>query len=107
MTNASAHQDSHSTKGHAPNEAAAHLTVEHADSDLHSGVSSSAEKADPTSNGDCEHVGDKCCSSFCSSAMIISTFNDDSNTYGDDFAARPLKALLSGEWVVPHRPPNT
>lgn len=111
MTNASAHQDSHAANGHVAHEAGAHQTAGHAGdhrhSDAHSAEVSPLENAGVPSDDECEHVGDKCCSSFCSSVMISSIPDGVSKTYGDDYAARPVKALVSGEWVVPHRPPNT
>lgn len=99
------------TTGHVSHDAGAHSTVSNSDdhsvSDFHSAATSPAENADTPSNDDSKHGGDECCSSFCSSAMISSDPDVGSNTFCNDFAARPLKALVSGEWVVPHRPPNT
>ena len=111
MTNASAHRDGHMTTGHVAHEFSDHATLghsgDHSVSDFHSAAPSPAENAGTPSNDESEHSGDECCSSFCSSAMISSDLDVGSKTFCNDFAARPLKALVSGEWVVPHRPPNT
>jgi len=111
MTNASAHQHHHGANGPVVHDAVAgeagrHI-ADHSAKVLHADEILPVADVDGPSDDDYEHVSEKCCSSFCSSFVIADVFDGVSKIYGGDYAARPAKALVPGEWVVPHRPPNS
>ncbi len=109
MANATAQKNAHPNIHHDSVQSVAHASdiFETDRGHSHSEMAASSDNSASDSSTECTHVGDNCCSNSCGGAMILSLLDGHGERFADSYSPRALNALLSGQWAVPHRPPNT